>query len=165
MNNNDCISKCYEPFEKKLHPLYLIPISSKKPFCLTNNKPYSKQCEKNNYQNTSDIDFYIPRIGFDEEYILKNVYNINNWNDVKTYIEKNYKSNKLTINRILTFSWTVLYDTHRTNIDIIANTYEIYLKNFYKKSNSDITKILFGLKNLKLKYYQIQKYLVKKLLE
>lgn len=162
MNENDCISKCYQGKSKKLHPLYLVPISSNKPFCLINNKSLFKNCDINNTKNTiTEIDYYIPRLGINEEYILKNIYEITNWEECKKYFQKNKKINNFNINRILTFCWIAYYKNFKTNSDVINNIYQMYIERFGNSENINVNSILSTIKNIEHKH--IHKYIINKI--
>lgn len=151
MEKDNCISKCFPPKTAVLHPLYLKPISSNKAFCLVNNDNYYEEC--NNSSIESENNYFIPKLNMSEKLILKNIYNINSWNDVIVHQKKNLKDSPLTIQRILDFSWRSFYKTVKNDIDIIIKCYI----NFFKAINRDvseknITKILYSISK------NIQKY-------
>lgn len=151
MEKDNCISKCFPPKTAVLHPLYLKPISSNKAFCLVNNDNYYEEC--NNSSIESENNYFIPKLNMSEKLILKNIYNINSWNEVIVYQKKNLKDSPLTIQRILDFSWRSFYKTVKNDIDIIIKCYI----NFFKAINRDvseknITKILYSISK------NIQKY-------
>ena len=147
-NNKNCISKCYPANTKILHPLYLIPVSNNKPFCLINNKKYHESCTINDDAD-ADIninDYFIPRIGMDEKSILNNVYDINYWNDLLKLVKKDKHLIELTVNRLLKYSWISFYESYNSNIDIIIEIYNIFIHRFYKTSDIDIPNIIYSIK-------------------
>ena len=152
MEKENCISKCFPPKTAILHPLYLRPISSNKPFCLVNNINYYEECDKSAID--FDADYFIPKINMSEKLILKNIYNINSWTDVETHQKKNLKDSILTIERILDFSWISFYKNTKNDIDIIIKCYINFFKNTNKKniSEKNIAKILYSISK------NIQKY-------
>ena len=165
MEKNNCISKCFQPKTKVLHPLYLKLITSNKPFCLVNNNNYYEECDKS--QITSNIDYFVPSMNMNEKLILKNIYEINSWEDVYKYQNKNKKDHKFTIRRILQFSWISFYNETKNDIDIIIKCYNLFFNQFHLKLKIDIeilSKFFYSIsKNIK-KYdpETIHKYIEKK---
>ena len=152
MDNNKCISKCYKGMDNKIHPLYLINISSKKPFCLTNPNKLHDECKYNSDEVDNDnIDYFIPRLNISKSYVLNNIYNIYNWNDLMNFFLKNKKIVKITADRLLCYSWDTLYETFKYDIDDVINVYNVYLKLFYKSKKVNISDIIFLIKKKNVK--------------
>jgi len=150
-NNKNCISKCYPANTKILHPLYLIPVSNNKPFCLINNKKYHESCTiDDNDDDTNVNDYFIPRIGMDEKSILNYVYDINDWDELLKFIKKDKHLIELTIDRLLTNSWISFYDFYNSNTDIIIEIYNIFIHRFYKTSDIEISNIIYSIKKNKI---------------
>lgn len=151
MEKDNCISNCFAAKTVVLHPLYLKPISSNKSFCLVNNKNLYEDCENSGIE--SEVNYFIPKINMNEKLILKNIYNINSWNDVEIYQNKNKKDSILTIVRIFDFSWISFYKNTKNDIDIIINCYINYFKIRDKNiSIKKLEKILYSISK------NIQKY-------
>lgn len=147
--NNNCISKCYAANTKKLHPLYLIPVSSKKPFCLINNNKHYESCNPGD-DEVDDMDHFIPQIGINESYILNHVYNISCWKNLTSFLKKNNKLIQYTADRIFKFSWISFYESYKSNTDDIIELYNIYLNRYYKDSNINISKIIYSIKKINI---------------
>lgn len=149
MEKNNCISKCFPAKTAVLHPLYLKPITSNKPYCLVNNNNYYEKCDNSSID--IDIDYFVPKINMSEKLILKNIYNINSWSDTLDYIKKNRNESYITISRILNLSWVPFYKSSKNDIDIIINCYKMFFQKTKKEINIEkISKILYSItKNLK----------------
>ena len=161
--NNNCISKCYAEKTKKLHPLYLIPVSSNKPFCLINNDKYYSLCSlKNN--SDEDIDYFVPQIGMNESSILNYVYNITSWSDFTKFLKKNNKLSQYTLDRLFKFSWISFYDFYKSNTDVIIIVYNIYLDRYYKSSNINISKIIYSIKKENINKSLIHQHIKRQIL-
>ena len=144
MEKENCISKCYPPKTTLLHPLYLKPIFSNKSFCLVNNNNFYEECKSSSVNN--DDSYFIPKLNMSEKLILKNIYNINSWNDVEIYQNRNNKDSILTIIRILDFSWISFYENIKNDIDIIINCYIYFFKRRNKNiSEKNLAKIIYSI--------------------
>ena len=151
MEEDNCISKCFRPNISVLHPLFLKPISSKKPFCLVNNENYFEECETSLFDDEND--YFVPKINMSEKLILKNIYNINSWEDVLSYQNKNKNDSITTITRILNFSWISFYKNIKNDIDIIINCYNNFFENYnLKKKNIKLSKIINNTEKNIIKY-------------
>ena len=154
MENNNCISKCYNTNTYGINPIFLNTKKDKKPFCFDNilNRESISNCE-NNLQNTNNEEYLLPRLNFNESIVLNLVYDINNWTTCLDYCIK-YKNiiNKNTLKRIIEYSWISFYSTYKVNINNINKIYFIYLnKNIDNKMNKEIiAKHLYDIKNLDL---------------
>jgi len=161
--NNNCISKCYTAKTKKLHPLYLIPVSSNKPFCLINNNKYYDSCSIND-DSEDDIEYFVPRIGMNELSILNYVYNIASWANLTNFLKKNNKLTQYTVDRLFKFSWISFYDSYKSNTDDIIILYNIYLDRYYTSSNINISKIIYSIKkeniNKSLIHQHIERHII-----
>jgi len=164
MNNNECITKCFKSKTKILHPLYLKPVTSNKPYCLVNTTKYYKKCnldESIGDISENNINYFIPKIGLNSKIILSSVYNINSWSDLLFFIKKNKDSiEPITLIRLLKFSWITFYNSYRNNIDNIIQSYNIYIDKF-TTSNININKIIFTLKKKNIKPSKINEYILK----
>ncbi len=153
MENNNCISKCYNPNTYGINPTFLNTKKDKNLFCFDNilNRESISKC-KNISQNTNKEQYLLPRLNFNESTVLNLVYDINNWTICLDYCIK-YKNiiNKNTLKRIIQYSWISFYSTYKVNIDNINEIYFIYLKIIDNEMNKEIiAKHLYDIKNLNL---------------
>jgi len=153
MENNNCISKCYNPNTYGINPIFLNTKKDKNLFCFDNilNRESISKC-KNISQNINKEQYLLPRLNFNESTVLNLVYDINNWTTCLDYCIK-YKNiiNKNTLKRIIQYSWISFYSTYKVNIDNINEIYFIYLKIIDNEMNKEIiAKHLYDIKNLNL---------------
>lgn len=158
-SKSNCISKCYKEKTTKLHPLYLIPVKSKTPFCLTNTENLYDKCNLENKKDDNYVEYFTPMIGMSEIYILNNIYNINSWNDLVNYLKKNKKLLQNTIDRLLKFCWISFYKSYKSDIDDIIKVYNTYIDLFYKDSKISISDIIFSIKKNNIKKEDIFLYI------
>jgi hypothetical protein len=152
MEDDKCISKCYKKNTNGYHPLFLNKEKSKPyNFCFTNLFEVDK-VKKCNIDDENINNDHIPTLNFNEKYILNNIYNIYEWQDIITFIEKKNYENIETLDRILIYSWVTFENKWYNEILNIINIYIKYF-NFLnlKISSKKINDLLFNLKNEYLK--------------
>ena len=100
-----------------IHPLYLTEVTLKKNYELLtipeekNNKIIYSNNNLSKDKKNYNID--IGNVNFNEEKLLKIVYNIVNWKSLHEFLEKNIRDYvKVTIDRLFNYSWKTFYDNY-----------------------------------------------------
>ena len=147
-DKDKCFTKCMPENTHIIHPLYLTEITSNKPFCLTHNSKFIKQC---NSPSNDEIENNIssPSLGISESIFLNSFYNIYSWNDLLNYQKKYIKENKITIDRLIEYAWIAFFDTIKNDIDSIIDCYQFFKTKFVSESKIDIKEtVIYIKKNL-----------------
>ena len=149
-DNNKCISKCFDANKMGFNPIYLNFKKEKTPFCFDNvlDQFSTSDCDL----NKSKENYLIPQLNFDENLILRIVYDIKNWIECLNYCKKYKKTiSKYTLRRIITFSWISFVSLFKVNLDNIVDIYQIYVDvNNLSFSRKEISEIVFSIKKYEL---------------
>ena len=88
-------------------------------------------------KNSKEINL-IPKMNYDKKSFLKNIYSITNWSTLHDFYNRNKFIEKITINRILNYSWEIFIKDYKLELNKIYKIYEIY----FNKKNIEIKSIL-----------------------
>ncbi len=165
-NNIQCIGPCYDQGKNIIHPITMQFIEGPNvPFCPTEifesidkssgekKTRYVDECFKptaNIDEDQKQNDYLNPNITFDAEIFLKNYYNINSYDELLNFLQKNSHIPTSTKLRLIECMWIYLKDIFVIDtliVEIITDFLINNIKNIYNKLfqyiEVDSKKILF----------------------
>ncbi len=112
-NGKLCISQCYPPGYRALHPITLKTETMDRPFCFI--QPYfnttigdyviADECDEQVGEILPQDNLVIPYLGFDHVDFLANCYNIHNFVNTFEWVNENQNLPEATIVRVINASW------------------------------------------------------------
>lgn len=151
-----------------IHPLYLknlndndknelltIPEEKNNQLIFTTNDIKKKSIDKTNT--------VIGTINFSDKDILRKIYNIDNWEMLYNYLDKNIQNNiKTTIDRLFNLCWKSYFDSHRKEIEYVGKSYATYFSRFeIGYTDTDLNKIIFSINKNNIE--NIHDFIIKKI--